>query len=150
MIRRGAVAEVVFHTGIAEPLGFACRMLRKACRQGARVVVTAPGPALAALDRALWTFDERDFVPHLRVSAANAGTAQAARTPIWLVDGEPPAEAPDILLNLGAEVPVSAARFVRVIEIVGDTPDEAGAARERWRTWKAHGMVPTHHSAANN
>lgn len=144
------MAEVVFHTGIAQPLGFACRMLRKAYRQGARVVVTAPSATLAALDRELWTFDERDFVPHLRVSAANAGTAQAARTPIWLVDGEPPAEAPDILLNLGGEVPGSAARFSRVIEVVGDTPDEAGAARARWRTWKERGMVPTHHSAAKN
>ncbi|MBK1615217.1 DNA polymerase III subunit chi [Rubrivivax gelatinosus] len=144
------MAEVVFHTGIAEPLGFACRMLRKACRQGARVLVTAPGPTLAALDRALWTFDERDFVPHLRVSAANAASDQAARTPIWLVDGPAPPESPTILVNLGAPVPEDAARFSRVIEIVADTPDEAGAARERWRTWKAHGLLPTHHSAANS
>ena len=146
------MAEVAFHTGLADPLGFACRLLRKACRQGARVVVTAPAARLGALDRELWVFDERDFVPHVRIGSGARGTPPAgvaARTPIWLVDGEPPADGPTILVNLGAPVPAGAARFERVIEIVGDADDEAGAARARWRTWKAHGFEIVHRPAAN-
>ena len=79
-----ALTEVEFHTGVADPVGFACRLLRKAYRQGARVLVTAPGPRLGELDRALWTFEERDFVPHVRVPGAGAAVAAARRS------GSPP------------------------------------------------------------
>ena len=76
------MTEVEFHTGVADPTAFACRLLRKACRAGVRVLVTASPATLVALDRALWTFDERDFVPHVRQPGASAPVAE--RTPIWL------------------------------------------------------------------
>jgi DNA polymerase III subunit chi len=144
------IAEVEFHTGVADPLGFTCRLLRKAYRKGSRVLVTAPAPLLSQLDRELWTFDERDFVPHLRL----AGTPQAtlaARTPIWLSDGAVPAgatAAPDVLVNLGAEPQDDLGPFSRVIEIVGAEPDAEQAGRQRWRTYKARGLSITHHAAA--
>ena len=69
------MTEVEFHTGVADPLDFACRLLRKAARQGVRVLVTAPGETLGALDRLLWTFEEREFLPHVRVPGAPAATA---------------------------------------------------------------------------
>jgi len=46
------LTEVAFHTGIADPLDYACRLLRKAYRQGARVAVHAPAPLLDRLDQA--------------------------------------------------------------------------------------------------
>ena len=86
-----ALTEVEFHTGVADRVGFACRLLRKASRQGARVLVTAPDEVLAELDRALWVFEERDFLPHVRMPGAKP--AVAARTPVWLArhDGLPAA-----------------------------------------------------------
>ena len=135
--------EVEFHTGVADRLRFACRLLRKAYRQGARIVVTAQGDQLAALDRELWTFDERDFVPHLRVG--EGARAAAARTPIWLVEGEAPAGAPDILVNLGAAAPGQPGRYRRIIEVVA--PDDAEAGRQRWRQYKALGLRIRHHAA---
>ena len=48
-----ALTEVEFHTGVPDRVSFACRLLRKASRQGARVLVTAPEDILAELDRAL-------------------------------------------------------------------------------------------------
>ena len=139
--------EVEFHTGVADKIGFACRLLRKAYRQGARLTVSGPAELLALLDRQLWTFDERDFVPHLRVGAGT-GKALAARTPIWLVDGEIPADAPTILVNLGADALPDAARFERVIEVVSREPDDEQAGRERWRAYKARGLVIKHHAAS--
>jgi DNA polymerase III subunit chi len=142
-----ALREVEFHTGVADRVEFACRLLRKAYRKGVRVLVTAPGPVLAALDRELWTFDERDFVPHLRVLAATAAGA-AARTPIWLTEGRVPDGAPAVLVNLGADPPQDLAPFERVIEIVSRDADDEAAGRARWRTYKSRGLDVRHHPAA--
>ena len=138
---------VAFHTGAADPVSFACRLLRKAWRQGAHVLVTAPEPTLSALDTALWTFDAQDFVPHLRLPAP---AALALRTPIWLCAGEVPADAPRLRVNLGAEPPQDPSEVERVIEIVGDAPQDRLAARERWRHYEqAWGITPEHHVVAS-
>jgi DNA polymerase III subunit chi len=141
------VQEVEFHTGVDDRVAFACRLLRKAYRKGVRVLVTAPGPVLAALDRELWVFEERDFVPHVRIVAATAA-ATAARTPIWLTEGRVPAGAPGVLVNLGAEPPEDLAPFERVIEIVSREAEDEAAGRARWRTYKARGLDVRHHPAA--
>ena len=146
------ISEVEFHTGVADELDFACRLLRKAYRRGARVLVTAPPEVLARLDRALWVFEERDFVPHVLVGDQAARPLPAAdvlaRTPIWLAGGAVLAGAPDVLVNVGADAPEDLARFSRVIEIVGADPDAEQAGRQRWRTYKARGLQITHHAAA--
>ncbi|GMV47681.1 MAG: hypothetical protein AMXMBFR66_30790 [Pseudomonadota bacterium] len=135
--------EVEFHTGIADPVRFACRLLRKAMRRGASLVCTAPPPVLDELDRALWTFDERDFVPHVRVPPAPS--ALAARTPIWLCARAGDEAQGRVLVNLGAGAPASAAPFERLIELVGTEPQEAAAARARWRAYQAQGLAVCHH-----
>jgi len=141
------VTEVEFHTGVADKLGFACRLLRKACRKGVRVVVTGPTPLLDSLDRDLWTFEQQEFVPHLRLPRG-AASPLAARTPIWLVDGTLPDGGPDVLVNLGAELPADLSAWQRVIEIVSAEPDDEAAGRQRWRSYKARGLPVTHHTAA--
>lgn len=144
--------EVEFHTGIAEPVAFACRLLRKAVRSGAQVLCTVPADRLDELDRALWTFEEREFVPHVRL--AGAAEAVARRTPVWLAaDVEEalvrqPAAAERVLVNLGATAPPDPHRFPRLIELVASDPDAAASARERWRAYKAAGLEIRHHPAA--
>ena len=159
-------AEVEFHTGVDDSVGFACRLLRKAYRQGARVRVTAPPALLAELDRALWVFDDRDFVPHVRVPGV--APAIAARTPIWLsadVGGVEDAvegvaagadagaaavatlpAAPRVVVNLGAAAPGDVASLERLIEVVSTDPDDADRGRARWRAYKAAGLQIKHHA----
>lgn len=141
------MTEVEFHTGVADSVGFACRLLRKACRQGARVLVTAPEATLRELDRALWTFEEREFVPHVRMPGAAADVA--ARTPVWLAgDVSPaPAGAPGVVVNLGAEAPADLGALQRLIEVVSADADAAARGRERWRAYKAAGLQIKHHAA---
>lgn len=140
------MTEVEFHTGVADPVAFACRLLRKAARQGVRVQVMAPPDRLAELDRSLWTFEEREFVPHARVPGAAAAVVQ--RTPI-LLSGQPlVADAPRVLVNLGADAPGSLDQLDRVIEIVSTDADEAARGRERWRDYKALGLPLKHHQDA--
>lgn len=136
--------QVEFHTGVVDPLGFACRLLRKAYRQDARLLVTAPASTLDALDRALWTFDAQEFVPHLRV-AAGAPDDALARTPIWLSSGEAPAPSPPVLVNLGADMPARPDAFERIIEVLSTDAGDVAAGRERWRRYKAQGLTVQHH-----
>ncbi len=138
------MTEVEFHTGVADPTLFACRLLRKAARQGVRVQVTAAPERLRELDRELWTFDERDFVPHVRQPGATAAVAQ--RTPIWLTAQAIEHDAPRVLVNLGAAAPARWQALDRLIEIVSADPDEAASGRERWRAYKARGLAIKHHA----
>ena len=138
------MTAVDFHTGLADPLRFACRLLRKALRQGARVQVSAPPDVLDTLDRLLWTFEDKEFLPHVR--QPGAPQSLALRTPIWLceqalVDGTPP-----VLVNLGAPAPTDLKGLSRVIELVGASPEEAAQGRARWRDYMAAGCEPKHHA----
>ncbi len=142
--------QVEFHSGLGEPLRYACRLLRKAWRQGAAVAVTAPSAALQQLDRELWTFEAHEFVPHtlLRQGRDGAAGESASRrlTPIWLCDGDVPAPGPKILVNLGAVLPSDPKRFERIIELVGEEERERHDARERWRDYESRGWPIQHHA----
>ena len=146
--------SIEFHTDVAEPVDFACRLLRKAYRQNARVSVVAPQATLRALDNALWTFDDHDFVPHAQVTAATHGTEQVQRAPIWLMSEVNFDDTPDILVNLGADLlelaqaPGALDHFQRIIEVVSRDVDEAASARQRWREYRQMGLTIKHHNAS--
>lgn len=137
--------QVDFHSGVDAPVFFACRLLRKAWRQGVAVLVTAPSTTLNALDRELWTFEAQEFVPHLRVQPGQAVDAALRRTPIWLCEGVPPSPCPKVLVNLGAEPPEGGEPFERIIEIVPNEAEDRQLARARWRAYEARGWTIRHH-----
>jgi DNA polymerase-3 subunit chi len=138
--------QVEFHSGIEMPLHFACRLLRKAWRQGVTVLVTAPATTLGALDRELWTFEAQEFVPHLLVRPGQPADTALHRTPIWLCEGEPPSPGPKVLVNLDADLTVDGAQFERIIEIVSADGEARQRARSRWRAYEARGWVIKHHA----
>ena len=140
------MTEVEFHTGVQDAVGFTCRLLRKAHRQSVRVVVTAPSEVLADLDRQLWTFDEQDFVPHVRVlDVPGAAGTLAARTPIWLAPYASLPGAPRVVVNLGADAPTNLSAVERLIEVVVVDVDQAERGRSRWRAYKQAGLHIRHH-----
>jgi DNA polymerase III subunit chi len=140
-----SLPQVDFHSGVGAPVHFACRLLRKAWRQGVAVLVTAPSATLAMLDRELWTFEAQEFVPHLRVRPGQSVDAAMRRTPIWLCEGEPPGPCPRVLVNLGADLPHGGEPFDRIIEIVPSDGEERQRARARWRAYEAQGWTIRHH-----
>jgi DNA polymerase III subunit chi len=142
-------ANIEFHTGVQDPLGFTVRLLKKAYRSGARVRVTAPASILQVLDRQLWTDEERDFVPHAQVAQMSA--AMAALPPLWLAPdaqalpaGASAEQAPLVLVNLGAEAPVDVHHWQRLIEVVGIEVDEVERGRARWAHYKKAGRGIEH------
>ena len=98
------MTEVMFHLGVDDRLGYACRLLRKACAVDARVVVSGPAPTLAKLDAMLWTFEPTAFVPHVRVAPGAEVPARLRDTPVWLVENVEAAPHHDALVNLGDDL----------------------------------------------
>lgn len=141
------MTEITFHFNMPDKLDYTCRLLRKAWRAKARVAALAPEPLVQELDRALWCFEPREFVPHAHVRQARG--AVAAHTTVWLasrVEGLPPPLG--VLVNLGAEVPEGFERFERLIEIVSRDPADRQAGRQRWRHYADRGYTLQRHEVA--
>jgi DNA polymerase-3 subunit chi len=139
--------KVEFHSGVADKLDHACRLLRKAQAAGAKVVVSAEPALLDRLDVMLWTFDALSFVPHVRVRASTPPPASAPRTPVWLADVPAQGSDHEVLVNLGAEMVPGWQGFARVIEVVGTDDADSRTARQRWRTYAGQpGVELVHHA----
>ena len=138
------MADISFHTGVEDRTTYACRLLRKATRQGARVLVRGAPEEMDLLDKALWTFEAQEFVPHHRLRPGREVDPHLQRTPVWLMDeGEvwPEGLVPaNVLLQMSAEPARDAEQWSRLIELVGDDPEERRQARQRWRAYEAQGL----------
>ena len=139
------MTEIAFHFNAPDRLAYTCRLLRKAVASGARLVVTGPTEALDRLDTELWTFSATDFVPHCR---AQAEPALLTASTVVLADDPGTAPHQQVLLNLGASVPIGFERFERVIEVVGLDDADRTLARKRWRHYADRGYAMTRHDLA--
>ena len=135
------MTSIAFHVNLADRLGYACRLLRKAAASGSRVVVTGSATDLRALDAALWTFSSPDFVPHGLADALPP--AVLARTPIVLATSARGAPHKQVLVNLDDTVPEGFEGFERLIELVSGDEDPLRQARVRWKHYADRGFALT-------
>lgn len=142
------MTEVDFHFNTPDRLAYACRLLRKAVRKGAGVAVTGPAAALDGFDRLLWTFDDTEFLPHLRLRRAASPPARQQATPVWLVDDAQQAVHLPVLVNLGDEPVTGFETYQRLIEIVSQDETAREAARLRWRHYLGRGYAINRHEVA--
>ena len=111
------------------------QLLEKILARGDRAVVIAGSETrVAALDDALWTYNDRAFLPH-----GSARDGRADEQPVWLTTREEnPNDAKVLVLADGAVADV--AGWSMVLEIFdGNSDDAVAAARERWKAHKAAG-----------
>ncbi|MBL0125070.1 MAG: DNA polymerase III subunit chi [Betaproteobacteria bacterium] len=121
-------------------MNFACKLAKRAYDDGRKLVVYAPTPALAdEFDRALWTFSQLSFVPHVKASHA-----LAAETPIVIALDDASLPHHEALLNLGNEPPAFFSRFEALRELVLAGDEDRALARERARFYKSRGFDVTH------
>jgi len=142
------MTEISFHFNVPDRTAYACRLLRKALRKGAQVVVTGAPPVLAELDRALWSFDPLEFVPHVMPRPGQALAPRLRTTPVWLVADLAQAGHHDVLVNLHDDAPAGFESFVRVIEIVTPVEADRAAARQRWKHYATRGYAIEKHEVA--
>lgn len=144
------MTEISFHFNVPDRLGYACRLLRKAVRRGARVVVSAPQPTLTQLDRQLWTFEALDFIPHVHARMGQPLAPRLRHTPVWLTEAVQDAPHQDVLLNMGDGVVEGFESFARVIELVPVDGPARAAGRGRWKHYADRGYVLQKHDVAQD
>ncbi len=135
------MTRIDFHSNVPDKILYACRLARKARNANFQLVILAKDRAqLTALDEALWTFSEHDFLPHVMMD-----DALAAQTPILLTT-EQAMESPhhQILINLSDTPPEHFARFERMFEVVSSDDGDKASGRERYSYYKQRGYPLTH------
>lgn len=147
------MTEITFYFNVPDRLTYACRLLRKALRSATQqakpgVAVLAPLATLSRFDRALWTFEATEFLPHVLLPNSVTPQANHLHTPVWLVEQADRAAHLNLLLHLGDEPAVGFESFGRMVEIVSTHPDERDAARTRWKHYKARGYDIQKHEVA--
>ena len=118
------------------------RLLARTLAAGQRAVVLCGDTArVAALDEALWSAADADWLPH-----GSARTGEADLQPIWLTNvPEAPNGARYLFLLDGSTA--DAAGFERVFDLFDGRDETAvSAARGRWTTVKAAGHAATYWS----
>jgi DNA polymerase-3 subunit chi len=119
----------------------ACRLAEKAYGQGRRVYLHTDSEAEAQyLDRLLWTFHDRSFVPH-----GLAGRSDPEQTPVLIGHGREAGDEHDVLINLATQVPAFFSRFERVAEPLDQDPSGLDAGRARFRFYRDRGYPLQHH-----
>jgi DNA polymerase-3 subunit chi len=141
------MTRIDFHTNIPDKLAYACRLARKAYASRAKLVLLAEDAAqAAALNEALWTLSDTDFIPHVM-----AGDPLAGQTPVIVTDSEE-AELPhyEMLVNLTRRTPSTFAQFERVFEIISTDEEDAAAGRKRYVAYKKQSYPLTHFVAGQS
>jgi len=135
------MTRIDFHTNIDDKLAYACRLARKALGAGGKLVLLAEDAGQAsALDGALWTLSDTDFLPHVM-----AGDALAPLTPIIIsVDADAAFPHYDIAGQPRRATPAGLDRFARVFEIISKDEEDAAAGRKRYVAYKQQSYPLTH------
>mgnify|MGYP003345786536 CR=1 FL=1 len=135
------MTRVDFHSKVPDKILYACRLVRKARAADMKIVVhLEDAQQQQALDEALWTFSEQDFLPHV-----SATDTLAAQTPILLTqDASDPLPHHQVLINLSRRTPEHFARFERLFEILSTDEQDLAAGRDRYKQYQQRGYPLTH------
>ena len=141
------MTRIDFHTNIPDKLAYACRLARKAYSSKAKIVLLAEDAAqAAALNEALWTLSNVDFLPHVM-----ADDPLAPETPIIITDSEEAAlPHHEMLVNLTRRTPSTFDQFTRVFEIISTDEQDAAAGRQRYVAYKKQSYPLTHFVAGQS
>jgi DNA polymerase-3 subunit chi len=139
------LTEISFHFNVADRSDYTCRLVRKASRLGASVVLSGPVEVLTHFDRALWTFDELEFLPHVLLRPGQSISPRMRATKVWLAQDAAQPGHHEVLVNLATQTPAGFESFEKVVEIVSVDEADRAAARARWKHYQARGYAIRQH-----
>ncbi len=139
------MTEISFHFNVPARIDYACRLSRKAQRQGLALAACGPIEVLNEFDRQLWSFAAPEFVPHAWADRCDAVPERLRLGTVWLSVDPLAAPSHDALLNLGPGVPVGFETFSRLYELVSADDEDRLAARARWKAYADRGYAIKRH-----
>ncbi len=137
-----SVTEIAFYHLESSPLEAAlAKLLEKAVAGGLRAVVKSGSvERVAALNAALWTYEQGSFLAH-----GSAKDGNGSEQPVWLTDGDDNPNAATVLLLTDGAESGDVAAYDRCLELF-DGGDEAALAKARlhWQSYKDAGHELTY------
>ena len=126
-------------------LAYACKLVRKAYRNGYRVYIRTDNEQdMKHLDKLLWTFSDLDFIPHALLATENGQEPVI----IGMIGYE--GDSRTVLINLSTKLTENYSSYSRVFELVANDPVAISAGRERYRTYrKMNDELSNHQVTAN-
>lgn len=116
------------------------KLLEKALERGMRAVVLAGSEErVEALNAALWTYEQRSFLPH---GSARDGFAE--EQPVYLAAAEENPNGATLLILVDGMEAAALSDYERCLDLFdGNDPDAVAAARGRWTKAKeaGHGVT---------
>jgi DNA polymerase III subunit chi len=135
---------VHFISGVADPFGWAQRVVNRAHLQGLRLWVVGAAPTLRELGERLCADQPVTFLP---LASVEANAAVRQRSPLQMHDdaatlpNPPPGTR---LLNLSLQATERAAAFDEVLDCVSLDTDAVAAGRMRYRSYVRMGLDMRH------
>ncbi|MDX8398693.1 MAG: DNA polymerase III subunit chi [Gallionellaceae bacterium] len=134
------MTKVDFYTGSSDKLRTACQLSHKAMQNDLRVLLyTSDEATTETLDKLLWHYPLTCFIPHCRCNQA-----EAEQTPVVLAHQEEAFPHRELLISLDTTCLPFFSSFKRLIEIVGDDPEDARLGRERYSFYRDRGYEMRH------
>ena len=136
------MTEVGFYHLTRTPLERALpKLLERVIAGGMRaVVVSGSAERVEALNAALWTYNDRAFLPH---GSSRDGFAEDQ--PIWLTTAEENPNGASMLVLADGTTATDIGTWGSAVEIFdGGDESAVAAARERWKAYKAAGHALTY------
>ena len=132
------VAEFIELRSPDDRMPEACARTLLHYEHGRTVAVYVPEPDVAAeLDKALWTFRQNAFIPHVRLEEADAPLIE----PVVLFSGDAPDLQADVLIVLtDGDLPAGFERFTHVYDFAEvHDPARRQAGRQRYTACQSAG-----------
>jgi len=133
------MTEISFYVGkqdtLRDRLLLACRLTQKAYDRGYHVYLHTDSLATSRqLDELLWTASPSSFIPHALVQ-------HAEQERVLIAHDYEPHEHCDYLINVSNDIPSFFSRFVRMGEILDQTPNLLTDGRKRYAYYRDRGYT---------
>ena len=117
------------------------KLLEKALERGHRaIVLTGSKERVEDLSAAMWTYEDRSWLPH-----GTAGDGSPGEQPVYLTAADENPNGADVLVAVDGREPANGESFARIIDMFDGRDETAvAAARTRWRTYLDQGLELTY------
>ena len=127
---------------------FACKIVQKVRDKNLKALVRTSDTANSeAMDRLLWTFRQKSFIPHAIITE---GELPWKDYPVQISHVHHCPSQANVLINLQEGADRQCLEYERVVELVGSDQTDKDSGRQRYRYYRDQGLEPLAHDMVKN